>query len=517
MEYCRKYEKADRSQRQPLPPQEQFRFIKELATVVPKEKIAETKDKLERERAVPPHKRYEEILDGLHALNLDESGRHNRVLASFGVKTSSRPQQVEGIRSQTPRIQFANNQEARINPYTCNWDGRNLRVSQPGQIDNIVCIYTNAKDKPIIERAVEKLKAMAQKMGIQIGTWDIEPNAYTPDDFPDLMESLEDQQEATKKRCLLLHFDYKKSKSHDLLKLLERRFSVVTQQITIETASDLPRKPQIVQNILLKLNCKIGGLNYQVASNSQNQWVNSKKVMFVGYNVVHPTPQSRDEVARKIPPTSPSIVGFSFNGAPNPEAFIGDFHYQAPKQERVREILYQRMKWMLKLFKENREYLPEVIFVTRNDISEDQYNMMMTIELAYLRNACTEFGEENDKPGYSPKFMLIITAKKSKPTYYHILVNDLNLSMSEVQPTMAALCSMHQITNSPISIPEPVCQAGEWAKRGRKLWRTHETHYKLLPRKKEKGDYSDFPIDFEVMTKRLSYWNSPLQMYRVNA
>ncbi|PAV90191.1 hypothetical protein WR25_17241 [Diploscapter pachys] len=39
---------------------------------------------------------------------------------------------------------------------------------------------------------------------------------------------------------------------------------------------------------------------------------------------------------------------------------------------------------------------------------------------------------------------------------------------------MAALCSMHQITNSPISIPEPIYQASEWAKRGRTLWQAYE-------------------------------------------
>ncbi|PAV90773.1 hypothetical protein WR25_13012 isoform B [Diploscapter pachys] len=537
----------------------------EHCIIAANQRVSRQKMLSDPERAVPPHKRYEEILNGLHALNLDESGRHNRVLAAFGVEVSSRPRQVEGIRRQAPKIKFANNQEARMNSDSCNWDGKNLRVSHPGQIDNIVCIYTDTRDKPIIERAVEKLKAMAQTLGIKIGMWNVEPRAYTPEELADLMKELKSKQETTKKRYLLLHFDHKASKSHAQLKLLERRHSIVTQQITVDKAKDLPRQAQTAQNILLKLNCKIGGLNYQVIpeSYSQNRWTNSKRVMFVGYDVAHPGPQSRDDVARKIPPSSPSIVGFSFNGAPNPEAFIGDFHYQTPKQERVHEeMLHQRMKWMLKLFKKNRGDLPEVIFVTRDGISEGQYEMAMTMELPSLRDACTEFGEENDKPGYKPKFVLIIATKRhstrafliehnnrvnnpkpltvidntitrpnisefylqsakpiigtGKPTYYQILVDDLNLSMDEIQATMAALCFTHQIVNSPVSIPEPIYQADEWAKRGNQVWQAYEENY-TLPHKKEKGDYSDFPIDFEVMTGRLSYWNSPLEMYRVNA
>ncbi|PAV59783.1 hypothetical protein WR25_06555 [Diploscapter pachys] len=465
--------------------------------------------------------RYEETLSGLRALNLDESSRHNQVLAVSGVEISSRTQQGEGIRRQAPKIQFASNQEARINPDARNCDGRDLRVSYPGQIDNIVCIYTNARDRPVIQQAVEKLKTMAQKMGIQIGTWDIEQRAYISEELFDLMQGLDDEQKATKKRYLLMHFDRKGSKSHAQLKLLERQCSIVTQQITVETAVGLPRKPQIVQSILLKLNCKIGGLNYKAIPDFYilNRRANNKQVMFVGYDVAHPGPQSPEDVARKIPPSSPSTVGFSFNGAPNPEAFIGDFHYQTPKQERVHdEILRQRMKWMLKRFKENRGDLPKVIFIIQNDINEGQYEMAMNMELASLRDACTEeFGKENGKLGYKPKFVLIaVTKKQGKSTHYKALNNDLKLSMDEIQATMAALCFTHQIVSSSVSIPEPVYQANEWAKRGKQVWKAYKDNY-TLPHKKEKGDYSDFPIDFEVMTERLSYWNSPLEMYRVNA
>ena len=49
------------------------------------------------------------------------------------------------------------------------------------------------------------------------------------------------------------------------------------------------------------------------------------------------------------------------------------------------EMLHQRMKWMLKLFKKNRENLPEVIFITRDGISEGQYEMAMTMDLPSLR------------------------------------------------------------------------------------------------------------------------------------
>ncbi|KHJ90251.1 hypothetical protein OESDEN_09908 [Oesophagostomum dentatum] len=73
-----------------------------------------------------------------------------------------------------------------------------------------------------------------------------------------------------------------------------------------------------------------------------------------------------------------------------------------------------------------------------------------------------------------------------------------------------------RIVVSPIPIPEPVYQADEWAKRGKDIWKAYTDRHTLLL-KDDKGEYADFPIDFEAMTKRLAYWHTNLQMYRVNA
>lgn len=50
-------------------------------------------------------------------------------------------------------------------------------------------------------------------------------------------------------------------------------------------------------------------------------------------------------------------------------------------------------------------------------------------------------------------------------------LNEINLGMEEIQSLMLALCYTHQIVNSAVSIPEPIFQADEWAKRGRNVFR----------------------------------------------
>lgn len=50
-------------------------------------------------------------------------------------------------------------------------------------------------------------------------------------------------------------------------------------------------------------------------------------------------------------------------------------------------------------------------------------------------------------------------------------LNEANMNEEEVQAFLNALCYEHQIVNSAVSLPEPVYQADEWAKRGRNNFR----------------------------------------------
>lgn len=52
-----------------------------------------------------------------------------------------------------------------------------------------------------------------------------------------------------------------------------------------------------------------------------------------------------------------------------------------------------------------------------------------------------------------------------------MLANEIGLTMDEVQSLMLTLCFSHQIVFSAVSIPEPIFQADEWAKRGRNVFR----------------------------------------------
>uniref|UniRef100_A0A158R3Z7 Piwi domain-containing protein n=1 Tax=Syphacia muris TaxID=451379 RepID=A0A158R3Z7_9BILA len=95
---------------------------------------------------------------------------------------------------------------------------------------------------------------------------------------------------------------------------------------------------------------------------------------------------------------------------------------------------------------------------------------------------------------------------------YVMLANEIGLTMDEVQSLMLTLCFSHQIVFSAVSIPEPIFQADEWAKRGRNVFRAmvKRTHGKV-PRKR------NMEISWKHVTRKLCYMNKRLASTRANA
>ncbi|WKX92804.1 hypothetical protein Q1695_010667 [Nippostrongylus brasiliensis] len=254
------------------------------------------------------------------------------------------------------------------------------------------------------------------------------------------------------------------------------------------------------------------------------------------------------------------LLVFSFNGAVHPEMFIGDYHYQTPRSEKVEaKVLNTRFKWMLDLFTRNRRVYPESIVITRDGVSDGQYRMAINDELFAIKEACEEFGNKHGRENWKPPVTLIIATKRhnarftvenkkenpkpatiidtdvvrnditefyaqthhpvkgtAKSTAYQVIADENNMSMDEIQSLMVALSFHHQISGGPVSLPETVYQADEWAKRGKGVWNEYMMRHEPL-RMPDRGEYASPPIDFERMTKRLAFMGTKLEDRRINA
>ncbi|KHJ76542.1 piwi domain protein [Oesophagostomum dentatum] len=173
---------------------------------------------------------------------------------------------------------------------------------------------------------------------------------------------------------------------------------------------------------------------------------------------------------------------------------------------------------MLELYTRHRGIWPSRVIITRDGVSEGQYRMVITEELSAIKEACEELGRLHGAKSWMPKFTVVIATKRhnarffvqkgnhienpkpatvvdtdvvrsditefylqshrplqgtAKSTSYQVLVDENDLSSDELQAMMHGLAFHHQIFDGPVSIPEPIYQADEWAKRGKDIWKTY--------------------------------------------
>uniref|UniRef100_A0A7I4XZM4 Piwi domain-containing protein n=1 Tax=Haemonchus contortus TaxID=6289 RepID=A0A7I4XZM4_HAECO len=526
---------------------------------VPLEKQAHAKS---AKKADKPDVRLQSIYNLLEALNLHDNASRNKFLRAFGVSISYFPKSVEGFRRQAPQITYGGNHPCAVDKAKYNWrESWDTKYVKGGKVDRIIVVHN---DKYMEKNVRDPLQKLFKNRGVQCGDMTFIFLDFRSDfEMEDRLVEVFEEAKNSNKSSLIIFIDRAESKSHEFLKLMERRYLIPTQQLTSELASRLSRQPQSCANFVLKTNLKLGGINYEVIPESfaANVWISRGETLIVGYDVAHPGRPTRDEIMNKMPPMKPSVVGFSFNGAVHREMFIGDYHFQIPRREKVEHsVLNARFKWMLELFLKNRGVWPEHVIITRDGVSEGQYRMVIDEELFAIKEACEEFGNIRGRDSWMPRFTVIVATKRhnarffvekrgienplpatvvdtdvvrnditefyiqshrpvqgtAKPTAYQVLVDDNDMSMDGVQSLMLALTFHHQISGAPVSLPEPVYQADEWAKRGKNVFNAFMERYNP-PLKKERGEYAALPIDFEEMTNKLAFWHTELEDRRVNA
>jgi len=358
--------------------------------------------------------------------------------------------------------------------------------------------------------------------------------------------------------------------THGILKYFEAKSKILTQHVTMERAMDVVndrRKAQTLENIINKTNCKFFGLNYVPVVNpttcAAKYALDRGETLVLGYDVANPPPMTVQEnrMARAanvdLMSFDPSVVGITANMATHPQNFIGDYFFQKATRDFLdTDELAKRMQWVLKTMAENRPNasLPKYIIVLRNGLSEGQFAASVEKEMDALRRGC-----RLHHPNYEPKFAYIIGTKRhfkkffsqqsgrvenltpgscisnkfvredcpeffmmshyplkgvGKAVEYNVLVDDMNASQDDLQELLNSLCYYHQIVNSAVSLPEPIYQADELAKRGRNNYiAMKRLEPDLIPRTQDEHRF----VDSGALTELISYKDSQLRSTRFTA
>ncbi|KAH7726422.1 piwi domain-containing protein [Aphelenchoides avenae] len=474
----------------------------------------------------------------------------------FGVVVDLNTNDVKiGVRH-APVIEYGAN--ATVQVTGANWmkESSRLRYIDPttGILKKWAVVYDARCDNRAVENFARDFVGIARQKGVQVPN----PDIFSVNGFGELDNVFKQIKQTTQ---FVMYIDDIREKSHGVLKLCERKHFVLTQHVTINKAiGGMATK----SNILHKFNCKIFGLCYKpkIEPLAKRLELDTKHIFVMGLDVAHPAPASPHQLysmrQKQINYQSydPSVVGITANYAKNIHTFAGDYFFQPSRREAIDPAFLQaRTKWILAKYVENtKNPPPKVFFILRDGVSEGQIPMCVNDELPAIRQGCLDFNAN-----FKPRFVLIIVSKRHNKRFwakqgnrtvdtepgsvvdtkivradvkefylqsharlkgtvkipqYVVPVDEANLSTDELEAFVNYLCHSHQIVSLGVSLPEPVYQAHELAKRGKNNYEElKNTAPNMIPRDPDNPQL----LDFDALTARLAYRDHKLVSTRFTA
>ncbi|CAD7696925.1 unnamed protein product [Ostreobium quekettii] len=267
-------------------------------------------------------------------------------------------------------------------------------------------------------------------------------------------------------------------------------------------------RDQYCNNLAMKINTKLGGTNCAIVDvpNSGIPIIGQDKAfMLLGVDVSHPQSQEESE---------PSIAALVASMDPAGSHYACRVKIQQHGQELVNDFKELVKELLLEFFKHNNRMKPESIIVYRDGVSEGQFDAVLSNEYDCIRTACMEMG--NGDGTYCPPITFIIVQKRhhtrllpaggstdrsgnvlpgtvvdtaitspavfdfflnshagiqgtSRPSHYHVLVDENNFGPDAVQLMTYWLCYLYCRCTRSVSVVPPAYYAHLAAMRARLL------------------------------------------------
>jgi eukaryotic translation initiation factor 2C len=534
-------------------------FPAEQLRIVPFQKVRierlgpKLADTLHSYNAVLPDQRYKNISSIIRSLNLTDQ---NPVLKAFGVAVQSTFSAIPCSKIWRPTVQMGGT-------VSTPQDDGSFRVPAKylvgGSVAKWAVLYSDRGVNPeAVKTLVQRLCAEGKNKGMTLPP----PNPIQSVDMANFMDKAFINVAQLTGVSFILVIDPKipGNNTHHIIKLIENRYKIVTQQLDAALVHKCVERNQkmTLENILNKMNLKIGGVNYAPKFEAEAAEFSLDKGTFViGYQTAHQkTSVERVFTEGNVRITEPSVLGFTGNYSTNPNLFVGNWLYQDAEHEIVdHKILEDQMHHVLKILAAKRpnHAKPKTILVLRDGISEIRFEEFSGVELQALKNACTRIDAN-----WKPKFVLVVTTKDhnsrvflknaktgkienptpgsiidygvvrrgkeflttpqkaikgtAQPVKVTVVKNESALNFEGIKKFVHALSYSHQLTCSPTGLCEPIYQAEILAQRGLSTLPTFKMHFPtFVPRT------PDQQYDIDGLNKRLSMKDSRLELIRFTA
>ena len=210
--------------------------------------------------------------------------------------------------------------------------------------------------------------------------------------------------------------DTRKALYGEIKRVADNVIGVVTQ--CVQSKFMLAPKPQVIANITMKVNAKLGGINHIICKDAQAD-VFKEPIIVFGADVTHP--QTGDSISPSIAAVVASINLQASSYTAIVRAQVTKKTKPSKKTETVEIIdnLDQIVKELLVRYYKKTRCKPVKILFYRDGVSEGQFEAVYMYELRAIQKACMEL------PGkYRPGITLVIVQKRHHARFFCADVKD---------------------------------------------------------------------------------------------
>ncbi|KAL3659245.1 hypothetical protein V7S43_015823 [Phytophthora oleae] len=398
-------------------------------------------------------------------------------LRAFGLDVEPKMVETTGRQLPAPTMEYGGGRE---NPRDGAWNMRNKKFHSPGQLTSWAVI-SMADDRFCNRASIETFfKAVIKQMG--------ELGMRCPPKLPPILQkqrrddsvrgmfqnAMKDATQAFRTPPQMIWMINPRMDAHAYgeLKLMsdsEAGMGILSQCMLAKHISKC--NPQYIANILMKVNTKLGGKNGVISGPLPR--VSASRTIIFGADVTHPSPMDKSR---------PSVAAVTASMDPN---FIRHASAIRAQGHRVEQIinLKDMVVELLKQFYRQTRGKPDRIVFYRDGVSEGQFHMVLNYEVTAIREACQKLEKD-----YLPPITFVIVQKRhntrlfpdkpqdadrsgnvkagtvvdtgichpiendfylmshaglqgtSRPTHYHVLLNEIGFTADELQTLTYKLC-----------------------------------------------------------------------------
>uniref|UniRef100_A0A5B7CCF5 Argonaute 4 n=1 Tax=Davidia involucrata TaxID=16924 RepID=A0A5B7CCF5_DAVIN len=440
-----------------------------------------------------PQEKIKILTDVMRSNNYDAEP----MLRSCGISIQSQFTQVEGRVLSAPRLKAGNGED--VIPRNGRWSFNNKKFVEPTKIGNWVVVNFSARCD--VFNLCRDLAKFGEMKGIYI-----DPPVQVFDENPQFRRApppvrVEKMFEQMMPKlpdgpphfilCLLPD-----RKNCDIYGPWKRKnladFGIFNQCLAPTRVNE-----QYLNNVLLKINAKLGGLNSLLSVEPLRNIpvVSNSPTMIFGMDVSHGSPGHSNV------PSIAAVV--SSRHWPLISRYRASVRSQSPKVEMIDSLFKPGpdnqdtgiiRELLLDFYSSSGQKKPTQIIIFRDGVSESQFNQVLNIELDQIIEACKSLDEK-----WSPKFTVIVAQKNhhtkffqagspdnvppgtvidsqvchpynndfymcahagmigtTRPTHYHVLFDEVGFSADDLQELIHSLSYVYQRSTTAISIVAPV-------------------------------------------------------------